>query len=107
MGGNGGGGYGAKDWSGGGGSGGGYGGNNSAGNHSMTDIWKHGQRKSPGWKEAWAMYCQIYGNGKNDPAKHSEEFLAGFMNYLGEQGAMAMNMGMSSGYGKGRSGKSM
>ena len=30
------------------------------------------------------MYCQLYGNSMNDPAKHDEGFCRSFLDYIGE-----------------------
>lgn len=56
-------------------------------NTGQSDIvnWiKLGQRASGQWKAAWAMYCGLYGQGVNDPARHEEQHLVGFADYLGQ-----------------------
>lgn len=63
------------------------------------DIFKDFQRKSKNFKEAWASYCDLYGNGKHDPTKQSQEFLTGFVDFLGRQGGMALAMLGGSGLG--------
>jgi len=71
---------------------------------SLADLVKQGQRKSAPWKQAWAAYCQAYGGGINDPAKHEHAFLKGFLDFLGQQGSMVLSgnvMGMRSGGGGG------
>lgn len=56
----------------------------------LPALFKIGQRKSPAWKEVWSMYCQTYGGGVNDPAKHEASFLVGLLDFLGQRGAMAL-----------------
>ncbi|CAE8652497.1 unnamed protein product, partial [Polarella glacialis] len=51
---------------------------------SLPDFVKLGQRTSGHWKSAWQTYCAIYGNGFNDPAKHDDTFIRGFLDYVGE-----------------------
>jgi len=51
---------------------------------SLADVVKAGQRKSPSWKTAWQAYCSLYGNSVNDPFRHDEEFVRGFIDYVGE-----------------------
>jgi len=60
--------------------------------HNLSDLFKEGQRKSQHWKTTWAQYCQHYGGGVNDPAKHETSFLVGFMDLLGQRGNMALQM---------------
>jgi hypothetical protein len=60
---------------------------------NLVDLFKEGQRKSASWKQAWALYCDIYGSGKHDPSKHETSFLIGFMDFLGQKGALALTMG--------------
>eukprot|EP00747_Dinoflagellata_sp_TGD_P078907 gnl/TRDRNA2_/TRDRNA2_160280_c0_seq1.p1 gnl/TRDRNA2_/TRDRNA2_160280_c0~~gnl/TRDRNA2_/TRDRNA2_160280_c0_seq1.p1 ORF type:complete len:202 (+),score=32.30 gnl/TRDRNA2_/TRDRNA2_160280_c0_seq1:14-619(+) len=54
---------------------------------------KEGQRKSQHFKHAWAAYCQHYGGGVNDPAKHDTAFLISYLDFLGHSACMAMSMG--------------
>eukprot|EP00449_Zooxanthella_nutricula_P025073 CAMPEP_0198542586 /NCGR_PEP_ID=MMETSP1462-20131121/58050_1 /TAXON_ID=1333877 /ORGANISM="Brandtodinium nutriculum, Strain RCC3387" /LENGTH=262 /DNA_ID=CAMNT_0044272817 /DNA_START=81 /DNA_END=869 /DNA_ORIENTATION=+ len=44
---------------------------------------KEGQKKSQRWRESWQKYCAVYGNGFNDPTRHPNEFINGFLDYLG------------------------
>merc|ERR1719378_492964 len=53
---------------------------------SLAQVVRSGQRSSNNWKTAWAAYVQLYGNGYNDPNKYQPEFLADFLEYLGELG---------------------
>jgi len=53
-------------------------------------LFKEGQRKSHNWKSAWAAYTQIYGRGMNDPTKHDTSFLVSFLDFLGQQGYLAL-----------------
>lgn len=54
------------------------------GGASLSDFVKTGQRQSQNWKAAWQTYCGIYGAGMNDPNKHDETFIKGFIDYVGE-----------------------
>lgn len=67
----------------------------------LADLMKHGQRNSIPWKQAWAGYCQEYGGGVNDPAKHDQKFLIGFMDFLGQSAVMSLRGGGGGGYGRG------
>ena len=51
---------------------------------SLSDMVKTGQRASYHYRTAWTIYCALYGAGKNDPARHEEKFIRGFIDYLGE-----------------------
>jgi len=73
----------------------------NAGN--LGDLFKDGQRNSPAFKMAWSTYNQMNGNFKNDPTKASKDTLVGFLEFLGQQGMMAMTM--SGGKGGGWGGK--
>ena len=50
----------------------------------MVECIKMCQRSSTYWRTAWQMYCQLYGNSLNDPAKHDESFCRSFLDYIGE-----------------------
>eukprot|EP00927_Polykrikos_kofoidii_P044722 TRINITY_DN38610_c0_g1_i1.p1 TRINITY_DN38610_c0_g1~~TRINITY_DN38610_c0_g1_i1.p1 ORF type:complete len:233 (-),score=40.58 TRINITY_DN38610_c0_g1_i1:244-942(-) len=65
----------------------------SADKVNLALLFKEGQRKSHNWKRAWAAYCQLYGQGKNDPTKHDAQFLTGFLDYMGQQAAISLQMG--------------
>merc|ERR1719230_1242452 len=43
-----------------------------------------GQKSSRSFKDGWAMYCQMYGGGLNDPAKHDPTYIVEFINWLGQ-----------------------
>eukprot|EP00927_Polykrikos_kofoidii_P030226 TRINITY_DN2603_c0_g1_i1.p1 TRINITY_DN2603_c0_g1~~TRINITY_DN2603_c0_g1_i1.p1 ORF type:complete len:221 (-),score=32.14 TRINITY_DN2603_c0_g1_i1:35-697(-) len=60
--------------------------------NSMSDLFKEGQRKSQPWKMAWAAYCDLHG-GKHDPARHDDNFLRYFLDFLGQQGVIALQGG--------------
>lgn len=73
-----------------------------SGGSSLKDLIKEGQRKSSNWKQAWQMYCQTYGGGINDPAKHDEKYLIGFIDHVGQcasGGSMMGGMDGVSGWG--------
>jgi hypothetical protein len=53
---------------------------------SLAESIKMGQRKSSHWKSAWQSYIALYGSGFNDPAKYDENFITGFLDYLGQLG---------------------
>lgn len=55
----------------------------------LVELLKEGQRRSQHWKAAWATYCQSYGGGVHDPAKHKQSFLVGFLDFLGSHGTIA------------------
>eukprot|EP00929_Paragymnodinium_shiwhaense_P114652 TRINITY_DN83109_c0_g1_i1.p2 TRINITY_DN83109_c0_g1~~TRINITY_DN83109_c0_g1_i1.p2 ORF type:complete len:283 (+),score=60.19 TRINITY_DN83109_c0_g1_i1:85-933(+) len=44
-----------------------------------ADTIKEMQRTDPDAKEQWHAYCDAYGEGVRDPARHELEFLAGFV----------------------------
>ena len=77
---------------GGGGGGGGYGGGYEMGadpwammmGGGLSDMVKTGQRASYHYRTAWTIYCALYGAGKNDPARHDDKFIRGYLDYLGE-----------------------
>lgn len=58
----------------------------------LASAIKAGQRSSQGWKSAWQMYAQLYGNGMNDPARYDEGFIAGFFDYLGQLAEQDLGM---------------
>eukprot|EP00933_Yihiella_yeosuensis_P048715 TRINITY_DN4507_c1_g4_i1.p1 TRINITY_DN4507_c1_g4~~TRINITY_DN4507_c1_g4_i1.p1 ORF type:complete len:193 (-),score=28.72 TRINITY_DN4507_c1_g4_i1:47-625(-) len=66
----------------------------------VADLFKAGQRRSAHWKEAWASYCQQYGNHVHDPAKHEEFFMIAFLDYLGYHGHVAISNGEGAPPGK-------
>lgn len=57
----------------------------------MPALVKEGERRSNFFKEAWVSYCGTFGSGLKDPAKHDEQFLVGFMDFLGQRGWMALS----------------
>ena len=57
----------------------------------LPDFVKTGQRSSYHWRNAWNLYCALYGAGKNDPAKHDETFSRGFVDYIGELAANGLS----------------
>lgn len=73
-------------------------------NGGIGELFKEGQRKSAGFKQAWAAYCNVFGDGKSDPLKKDLKFLTGFLDHMGQRGAMVlsahlggMGMGMDGG----------
>ncbi|CAE7656152.1 unnamed protein product [Symbiodinium pilosum] len=50
----------------------------------LGDMIKQGQRASYHYRTAWTIYCALYGAGKNDPTKHDDKFIRGYLDYLGE-----------------------
>lgn len=69
----------------------------------LVDLLKEGQRKSAAWKRCWEQYCHTHGGGVFDPCKHDQNYLVGFLNYLGTSGEQALmtNGGARAGYGMG------
>jgi len=65
----------------------------AAGDGSLADVIKLGQRRSQHWKIAWQTYCAQLGNGFNDPSRHEEQFLADFLDYVGQ--LVIQDMGMA------------
>lgn len=62
--------------------------------HNLAELFKEGQRRSPAWKACWASYCSQNANGVNDPTKHDNVFLHGFLTFLGNAGErMLINSG--------------
>lgn len=54
---------------------------------------KTGQKMAPSFKEAWKAYCTIYGGGINDPSRHDQSYIQGFIEYLGQLGQADMGGG--------------
>eukprot|EP00440_Ansanella_granifera_P012629 gb/GFBE01013723.1/.p1 GENE.gb/GFBE01013723.1/~~gb/GFBE01013723.1/.p1 ORF type:complete len:168 (+),score=45.35 gb/GFBE01013723.1/:1-504(+) len=51
----------------------------------LAGFIKAGQRAdSTHFRKAWVTYCFVYGEGKCDPSRHQENFLLGFIEYIGE-----------------------
>jgi len=77
----------APSWGGGGGGfaggkGGPVGGGGSSG--GLADFVKAGQRASVHWKNAWQVYCSLYGNGMNAPSRYDDSHITGFIDYVGQ-----------------------
>lgn len=51
---------------------------------SLADFVKAGQRASVHWKNAWQTYCALYGRGFNDPSRHDDSHITGFIDYVGQ-----------------------
>uniref|UniRef100_A0A7S2NKF0 Uncharacterized protein n=1 Tax=Alexandrium andersonii TaxID=327968 RepID=A0A7S2NKF0_9DINO len=64
-----------------------------AGDGSLADMIKLGQKRSQHWKMAWQTYCAQLGNGFNDPSRHEEQFLVDFLDYVGQ--LVIQDMGMA------------
>merc|ERR1712039_381457 len=71
----------------------------------LADMFKAAQRNSSSWRNTWAMYCAQCAGGKNDPGKHDEAFLVGFLDFVAES-TMPLPMMGAKGMGKGM-GKTM
>lgn len=56
----------------------------AAGGGDLQSFVKMGQKSSRSFKDGWAMYCQMYGGGLNDPAKHDPTYIVEFINWLGQ-----------------------
>merc|ERR1719272_2803706 len=54
---------------------------------------KFGQKGSSNWKQAWAMYCTHYGGGVNDPSRHDQGFIIGFLDFCAGEGLRALQGG--------------
>lgn len=52
----------------------------------FVGLVKTGQRISSSFKGCWQGYCNAYGNGTMDPAKHEQTYITGFFDYLGQLG---------------------
>jgi len=61
----------------------------------IIELVKVGQRKAPSWRQAWAHYCHIYGNNKNDPTKHSEVFLGEFIDFVSQRALQSLTTGIN------------
>uniref|UniRef100_A0A7S4R4F1 Uncharacterized protein n=1 Tax=Alexandrium monilatum TaxID=311494 RepID=A0A7S4R4F1_9DINO len=58
-----------------------------------------GQRASAYWKAAWMSYCYMYGTNVFEPAMHSREFLQGYLEFLGTQAALVLQVPLPNGAG--------
>jgi len=89
-------------WMGGGSKGGKMSGKGGASPDSVQMI-KQMQKLDPASKQMWWDYCDNYGEGNKDPARHSDEFIAEFMAFArkGGQGCGGGGGGMPSGKGGG------
>jgi len=74
----------------------------------LGELFKDGQRNSPSFRQAWETFTRHKNLRMNDPTKNDKDTLIGFLEYLGQQGMMAMSMmdggssdgGVKGGYGK-------
>jgi len=64
--------------------------NQDAGN--LGDFFKDCQRNSPSFKMAWASFVDMRGMRKNDPTQAGKENLVTFLEFVSQQGMMAMAM---------------
>jgi len=48
----------------------------------LVEVVKTRQRSDPHAKEQWHAFVDLHGNGMRDPAKHTQEFLQGFLDHL-------------------------
>lgn len=53
----------------------------------LAEFIKTGQRQSQNWKTAWQSYCALNGTGFFDPAKYDDQFIIGFIDYVGNLAA--------------------
>jgi len=53
---------------------------------AIVEQIKQGQRESDDFKQKWWAHCTTNGEGKNDPRKHSTEFLQSFLLTVGGMG---------------------
>jgi len=63
----------------------------------LVAIVKIAQKTSKVFGNAWKAYCATYGRGVNDPTKHDYDYLRGFLDYMGDQGQMALTVATSFG----------
>lgn len=62
----------------------------------LVSFIKTGQRLSQHWKTAWQMYVRSQGSDWNDPAKHDDDFIVAFLDYIGECVEAQIQAGASS-----------
>eukprot|EP00930_Biecheleria_cincta_P034696 TRINITY_DN23948_c0_g1_i1.p1 TRINITY_DN23948_c0_g1~~TRINITY_DN23948_c0_g1_i1.p1 ORF type:complete len:233 (-),score=38.66 TRINITY_DN23948_c0_g1_i1:197-895(-) len=75
-----------------------YGGAHANGDpNELVTIVKIAQKTSKVFGNAWKAYCATYGRGVNDPLKHDYDYLRGFLDYMGDQGQMALTVATSFG----------
>lgn len=55
-----------------------------SGGSPLSEFIRMGQKVSKRWKEAWKLYCSMYGTGFNDPARYDEAYIVGFIDYIGD-----------------------
>jgi len=60
----------------------------------LADVVKMLQKKSIPFRNVWAQYCQQFGAGKNDPAKHDPAYHVKFFEGLAEMASRSMQMPM-------------
>lgn len=65
---------------------------------------KLGQKLSPAWKAAWVRYCQVNGESTYDPARHTREFLLGYMEFLGKTALGGLGAVQPAAFGRGAHG---
>eukprot|EP00416_Gambierdiscus_australes_P038844 CAMPEP_0171094498 /NCGR_PEP_ID=MMETSP0766_2-20121228/41337_1 /TAXON_ID=439317 /ORGANISM="Gambierdiscus australes, Strain CAWD 149" /LENGTH=227 /DNA_ID=CAMNT_0011553149 /DNA_START=71 /DNA_END=754 /DNA_ORIENTATION=- len=75
------------------------GGSGGGGHTNLGELFKEGQRRSQHWKNCWALYCQQFSGGKNDPEKKDMNFLVGFYDFLGSSGNMEQSPSAANGGG--------
>jgi len=59
---------------------------------NIAELFRECQPKSRSWRSCWEAYCYRFGEKKCDPGEHDQEYLIGFMEFLGNQGAESMKM---------------
>jgi len=65
-----------------------------AGRADFVDLFKEGQRRSMAFKEAWHQYCDVFGGGMPDPARHQVSFLLGFLDFLAWRAIIVLEGGV-------------
>jgi len=67
------------------------GGSKSAGGANMSPLAgmvKGCQKMSTPFSECWKMYCENFGKGINDPARHDDAYISSFLEHIGSAGMM-------------------
>jgi len=56
----------------------------------FAEYFKDAQRNSLNFKRCWAQFRESFADGKTDPARVPKDHLYGFLEFLGQQGLMAI-----------------
>lgn len=57
----------------------------------FAECFKEAQKSSLNFKRCWAQFRECFANGKTDPARAPKEDLYAFLEFLGQQGLMAIS----------------